>query len=408
MVSSASAKYKFNIRQAINYSLIAILLLWAHIVDVFNLSVGNSLICCLLIVLSIIFCLRERNFIKVFEYRPLVIWLIWVVYVSIVWLYYGINSTSRLSTHVPDYQVIMLHFYAPCHVMIVTCYELQCNKTRFLRFLFITFLLYAWLGNLTIITNTRLDGRAESAIGNALSLGCIVTTFLSCFINLQNKLKTHWCILIIIFCLYNIFLMATRKALLGDMIIVILWIVTKYHIFSLNKCVYLLLILIVLKLTSDYVLAHTIIGQRMFEVEEQGETFNTTQYKWLNFLGDRSIMYITGWLLFLKHPIFGIGLSNYPIITDQWDLIHSEYMVQLCECGLIGLTLFIAFYTSIFLAIFRLKFSNIIQRQYLFYFMSYMFCLMFIDLTAWTYSCTYFYIGFGLIIYYSHLLYSRK
>jgi O-antigen ligase len=59
--------------------------------------------------------------------------------------------------------------------------------------------------------------------------------------------------------------------------------------------------------------------------------------------GDRGQFYVLGFELFKENPINGIGLGNF--INYHGSLVlHSEYMIQLCELGLIGALIFAVFY----------------------------------------------------------------
>jgi len=58
----------------------------------------------------------------------------------------------------------------------------------------------------------------------------------------------------------------------------------------------------------------------------------------------RAAQYIIGWETFKNNPINGVGLSNFVNVSGYSTPLHSEYMVQISECGLIGVSLFALFY----------------------------------------------------------------
>ena len=61
----------------------------------------------------------------------------------------------------------------------------------------------------------------------------------------------------------------------------------------------------------------------------------------------RALQYVDGFEVFKENIFTGIGLLNYSKI-DQWGLVlHSEYLVQLIECGIIGVFLFLFFHIYI-------------------------------------------------------------
>ena len=62
--------------------------------------------------------------------------------------------------------------------------------------------------------------------------------------------------------------------------------------------------------------------------------------------------------------------------------IHSEYIVQLCENGLVGFVLLMLFYIMLFVGLFRKgrRGENIIFYLFALY------TVLFLNLTAWTYN----------------------
>ncbi len=141
------------------------------------------------------------------------------------------------------------------------------------------------------------------------------------------------------------------------------------------------------------------MGQRFYAIEDSAERFNTSDIAWLNFLGDRAYFYIEGWELFKENPICGIGINNFVVIAQSELPIHSEYIVQLCECGIIGCILFVLFYASL------LRYSRGIKGdiRHKILFTGYLRSVIFLGLMAWTYQFTYYFICFGIIIGYRAL-----
>ena len=105
-----------------------------------------------------------------------------------------------------------------------------------------------------------------------------------------------------------------------------------------------------------------------------------------------------GWKIFIEHPWFGVGLSNFQIETGYPLPIHSEYIVQLCEGGIVGSILFIMFYLNILKCIISVKTSNKDNLGIYLLFLSLFLTVCFINLTAWTYQFSHYFICFGLII----------
>ena len=146
-------------------------------------------------------------------------------------------------------------------------------------------------------------------------------------------------------------------------------------------------------LSVTYILQNTMMGERFQSIEDDAEVYNTTNYGILSLLGDRAFFYIEGWELFLKSPICGIGINNFMQVAKYPMPIHSEYMVQLVENGIVGFVLYLFFVWSLFYTTNKLCDIGF-RRLALGWIMS----VLFISFTSWVYDMSHFYIIFGLII----------
>jgi len=82
-----------------------------------------------------------------------------------------------------------------------------------------------------------------------------------------------------------------------------------------------------------------------YAIEAIKQGFEGSEF--LNKFGDRGLYYYFGWKVFEDNPVTGIGLNNYKSYMDEEYSLHTEYMIQLAELGIIGFTLFLSFYFSI-------------------------------------------------------------
>lgn len=60
-------------------------------------------------------------------------------------------------------------------------------------------------------------------------------------------------------------------------------------------------------------------------------------------VGDRLIYYVEGWKLFKTNPITGIGMWGFQQKYGGVHPLHSEYMIHLCEGGVVGFSLWVLF-----------------------------------------------------------------
>ena len=115
-------------------------------------------------------------------------------------------------------------------------------------------------------------------------------------------------------------------------------------------------------------------------------------------MGDRGPMYYEGWYLFLQNPWTGIGLHKFAEVNSFWygGMLHTEYMTQLTECGIIGSTMFIVFYYGILKRLFaKLKDKNDFASYTIL--RSTVIAIMVINLVAWSYSYEVYFIVYGYI-----------
>ena len=111
----------------------------------------------------------------------------------------------------------------------------------------------------------------------------------------------------------------------------------------------------------------------------------------------RAIQYVNGLEVFYDNNITGIGLNNYKQF-DEWNLVlHSEYLVQLVENGLIGFSLYIIFILSIINKLLKLRKIQAIKKESQIYLLYY-FCLIILSFGTWTYSIILFWIIISLSI----------
>ena len=146
---------------------------------------------------------------------------------------------------------------------------------------------------------------------------------------------------------------------------------------------------------------NTVLGERFLAGEENSDKFIPYQFRdnwFFNFVGDRAGYYIRGWQYFIDNPWTGIGLTNFMVYDYVHHVLHTEYMVQLTECGIIGTTLYLLFMGCIAYNLFYV-FFKIEKRETLIYAGMYG-AVLFISFTAWTYQFPIYFIVFGVIIGY--------
>jgi O-antigen ligase len=153
------------------------------------------------------------------------------------------------------------------------------------------------------------------------------------------KSEKKGCFIIVACFIISIILTGKRMAVLLSIIIpIIIEVVTsKKILFSIKKfvfsCVCILIILNILYINLDYLyesqLFHRFAGS--YIAYTQGTDIS----------GGRVDLYDLAWDIYLKNPLFGIGVGNFMIATNALTDVHNTYLQILCEQGLFGFFTFI-------------------------------------------------------------------
>lgn len=348
----------------------------------------------ILLALILYLNIRNRFFWQDLKNTPILIWLVWCFYATIVWLVIGKNSTP-----LPTYVFIFNKIFLPFSALFLTYHETKKDPDGICKTMLYSFLLYTILG--VLFQNPVSAGkRGGELLGNDLPLGgiCMLATAAFYYVRGLCSKKLFFCCTL--FCTYAIFFVATRKALIGELLILSALIYAIFDIRRARDVLLLLFAVIFIYWAYSYIMDYTVIGKRLMAVDDSAKQFNTSGYEILDLVGDRAYFYINGWKFFLKSPIFGIGLRNFPIEMHTHLPIHSEYVVQLCEMGITGCVLYMAYIYSVLQKIKAVRLWG--DKKVFILFWGWMAALLFISLTAWTYEFSRYFIVTGIFIGYSN------
>ena len=378
-----------------NYAFIAITLLYAIFTGLFKLR-GVYYIELLFLVMSMINTgVSSGNLKYAFRQPAIIIWSVWLVYTFIVRFFAGYRSDNEI------YSILHI-FFLPISVMIIVFVEAMKNMRRTTLFILVIETLFVILG-LTLQsrgsgTGTGWEARGGMDLGNALPLNAVTMAFFAAWAYVKGYIKERTLYILLAISLMGIFFTSTRKAFAGWAIGCVFVALTKFDYHKPANLFKLAVIAIIAYMALQLMMTYTMMGQRFNQVEDAGE-FAMRNYEtvwWLKPLGDRALHYILGWELFLEHPIFGIGIHNFQSITNFAVPIHSEYIVQLCECGIIGTVLYLLFNYQLLKGI--LKHKKYISNKEGLILLSALATLYFISLTAWQYDAVRIFAQNGIII----------
>ena len=392
-------KMNVNLKK-INYAYITFVILWLPInLAFFNIDGKGTIATIITVLVLMINTLFDINFYKRYFFTsPFYFWLIWIVYNGVNLMIKGFNSEISLISYVIN------TLFIPYFSMVLSNKEIQRNKTDFLNLMFIILLLFSLL-SITVLregevttSDAKLDiQRVTGKLGN---LGPLISMFILFFLSLlyvKSKKKITTLIIFTVYVIGLISISGTRKAF-GAVILILIFTYLAKIKFSFTNIFNTILLCLVIFFGYDYVMDNTAIGLRFNQGVDDGEKFNTSNIEVLNYLGDRANFYIDGWRIFSQNPLSGIGLENYTNVSNSKYRLHTEYIVQLAETGLIGTLLFLLFNIGIGRRIYMIWRKYKKNRAEAMVLLGGFLAVLFLNLTAWTYSFPHYFIVFGVIV----------
>lgn len=305
----------------------------------------------------------------------------------------------------PFFYFFMLYLFKQFVIFQVTMIEAQKKPIALCRVLLAIFTLYAVLAATVLSGGGSHEGREYGALGNMAPLTVMYIAFFASLLYIAKSIKLSTVVMLVGFALSIIVAAATRKAL-GAIGIMLLCLLLSQIDLKPKNIVLVLFGSLFIYFMGNFILDNTFIGERFAHGAEEGAAKNTTDIWWLSFLGDRVVFYINGWNIFLDNWLTGIGIRNYLYLTASHHVLHTEYMVQLTENGLVGFTLFI-FFNGWFLKKLVGDFlRDKLNRSILLVMLGAIGSILFICLTAWIYSFPQYFIVYGIVA--GLLLQNRK
>lgn len=385
----------------INYFCIAVILLHPIFVMYINIDGQGRLPFIATLTLSLVSLIIYGK--KTFA-APYIFWWLWAVY--------AIINTTQTGGIQEDPQMFYVNsVLCSAIVMTVSAVEFQRDAKKFLKFLTVLLLVYALLGLKDFSFSLGVDNmdmweHSISDLGNMLPITLVFLGFIVILSNKLNAIKKKYLIAILILIIGIIITAATRKAF-GAIVIVFVFSIMSRLLQSPSKSIKYILVLAIGYIAVNYLLENSFLGNRFAMAQESAMDSEFSNNFFLSAMGDRAIMYVEGWKIFLENPLTGIGLTHFMNVRSLGLLLHTEYMVQLTECGIIGSLLFIALYAAILNRLIKaLKIKN--MRDYTYTCIGVVTAILFMSFTAWTYQFPIYFITLGIVIGYTETVLKKQ
>lgn len=272
-----------------------------------------------------------------------------VTLIYFIWIVYVIINTSVKGFEVSDPMMWCLRrLLTPLVTMMVTynlCIEKFEKTISVFYYLMIAFVV---LGSFFITRYENYDGaiRVGNKLGNDYANHGVQLAFFTSLMFALKKIKFNNVLLVYIFLAVMLVLLASRKSFSCYMIFVMFTIIGAYSRSKKGNILFWLIPCLLLFIIVESIVSYTQLGLR-FSYLAQSDDYNDDLF--LQLMGDRAIQYVESWDMFISSPLTGIGLLKFTVNNSFFEglPLHSEYMVQLAECGIIGTALFCMFYFMI-------------------------------------------------------------
>jgi hypothetical protein len=313
--------------------------------------------------------------------RPAAIWLIWIIYGLInTFLIIGYHSTTEQNPLVFISSIIIAYLF---FLLVIVCKSSTKELINVLIFSYSFRLMLSFIFDTFESSGREYVARLGSDFNaNIIAIGAL---FLASIILLKkisfgslNKIDYP----ISVAALLTIFLTASRKTFIALIVLIIGFIYVTRSRYLIKNVLWGSLAFIILFFGIMWSLENTAVGERLVSAYEKTTAAKEQEQMFDNRMG----FFIDGWTIFKENPINGIGLRNFPYVNGTTHVLHTEYMVQLTECGLIGAFLFLLFYGHILKKLLLIRSKIEPYKKIAEAYLVLLFVMFFLFLGAWKYN----------------------
>lgn len=353
----------------------------------------------LLSILAILFNLaefwKER---KLFTKRAFVCWFILLGYS--LWNVFAKGFSSDFST----IKFLRVNFLDTFVLLIVTMLELRRDKGKTLRLTWSALGVYLIMG-LPFVGVSDVGKFFAEGLGNLYSLHAVCFLFVSMVLFAEGRFKWSLFLTLAAITTLAVILTGSRKAFGATVIILVGAILNNGKRKNLFTWIRIVVYVLLLLYGVVYVMNHTLVGSRIYASSEEIMYVQLVKDEKTNdflilFLGDRAIQYQLGLELFWENYWTGIGLTNFTDVSGYDCRIHSEYIVQLCENGIIGFALLLLYYILLIRGLRRSRKGE--NKNQIGVVMTGLIALMFLNFTTWTYCQNYAMVFYAIFLMYAY------
>lgn len=242
-------------------------------------------------------------------------------------------------------------------------------------------------GILFMIGSSFDEGKFSNKMFNINELVLVLIALIAFIIlyAIRVRLSSYLLILLLIFPTIFILYSGSRMGFGAYLILVLgYWFIVQDKK-SINFIFKMVFIGLVCYVSFQYITENTVVGKRLMSTTEDSMNIKESrlvQGTVFEKFGDRGIFYIKGWALFVQNPVCGIGLLNFN--KSNYFVCHVEYIIHLCELGIIGFLFYILFLRALWINIRkRIRYKDNVEAHFLF---CILICILFSAMVLFLYN----------------------
>lgn len=286
---------------------------------------------------------------------PLVFYLLWTLYVYFKNLITGMHSWGS--------PIQMYTGFVTSSICLFSCvYAFQKNERATMNVIIVALYVFCIISLFVGKSGTDSEeGRLGSEMLNSNAIGVrgALIVFFVIIKYLKKQITLIQLFLLLVFPVIIVILTGSRTGFGMTIFYLSIFIFGKK---SSNLSIVWRIILIAIAVTAYFwITKNTMIGERLVGTSTQIEGSIIETGTFWDLFGDRGYQYYIGIPLIKEFFWFGMGSGNFKFALPGYEhVLHSEYLIQLLECGIIATILYFAVYLWIIKNTLSIK-SNIIE-----------------------------------------------
>jgi O-antigen ligase len=255
------------------------------------------------------------------------------------------------------------------------------------------------------VSLTKVGGESRytaesSEIGNDLAITGVVLILLAMIRYAAGRLNIIYPEGITLYVMVITLLTETRTALGAGVILVFGFFRTIMTKIKMSRLIIIMASFLILFFVAQRYVGDQ-AGNTIERIErDQSKDLKLVQNNSLNkillmLLGSRAIHYVIGFEIMPdNYPLTGIGVENFQEVSGYKNRLHTEYMTQLVENGILGFIIFLVLYVRLFKGLRSASANSRIAALLLWA----MYALFFMNLVTWTFNKYWAMIIYALVI----------